>query len=346
MSENIKITVQNRRYNLDIVRCYACVMVVLIHVVAIDWYIDPNLDKWKLYNLFDMFARCGVPLFFMLSGILFLEKEKLCISRFLSHNIFRLVKLWLVWSIFYESYLQLRTHTYSGIKEFLTGCINGHYHLWFLPTLIMVYLIFPIIHEGIHNNSLNVKYCLVLFGAIIFRQNLIILPNKSDLLNAILEKTNFTAAIIYTGYAVLGYYLSKKKYGKNARILSCLIYIVVSIAGAYGNWWYSIYYNGGEAAEWLYNYFSIPTCIQAVCVLCFFLSFENIKWRGWKYLSSCTLGVYLVHPFIIENCAYKGISVANGNPLITVPIMLIIMLIGSLIITVLIKKIPIVNRYM
>ena len=45
MSENIKITVQNRRYNLDIVRCYACVMVVLIHVVAIDWYIDPNLDK-------------------------------------------------------------------------------------------------------------------------------------------------------------------------------------------------------------------------------------------------------------------------------------------------------------
>ena len=57
--------------------------------------------------------------------------------------------------------MQLRTHTYSGIKEFLTGCINGHYHLWFLPTLIMVYLIFPIIHEGIHNNSLNVKYCLV-----------------------------------------------------------------------------------------------------------------------------------------------------------------------------------------
>ena len=50
MSENIKITVQNRRYNLDIVRCYACVMVVLIHVVAIDWYIDPNLDKGKLYN--------------------------------------------------------------------------------------------------------------------------------------------------------------------------------------------------------------------------------------------------------------------------------------------------------
>ena len=112
MSENIKITVQNRRYNLDIVRCYACVMVVLIHVVAIDWYIDPNLDKWKLYNLFDMFARCGVPLFFMLSGILFLEKEKLCISRFLSHNIFRLVKLWLVWSILFESYLKLRTHTY------------------------------------------------------------------------------------------------------------------------------------------------------------------------------------------------------------------------------------------
>lgn len=76
MSENIKITVQNRRYNLDIVRCYACVMVVLIHVVAIDWYIDPNLDKWKLYNLFDMFARCGVPLFFYVKWNFVFGKRK------------------------------------------------------------------------------------------------------------------------------------------------------------------------------------------------------------------------------------------------------------------------------
>ena len=336
----------SRKYNLDMARCYACILVVLIHVVSIDWYIDPHLGKWKIYNIFDTFARCGVPIFFMLSGILFLEREVFQIRKFFTHNIFRLLKIWIAWTILYEGYSQIRFHTYSGVKEFILACINGHYHLWFLPMMIMVYLLFPIVHAGLHKHTVDLKCMVGLFALLILRANIFLIPNRSDIVNALLNKADFATAIIYTGYAVLGYYLSLKRFGNRARILCCVGYVSISIVSALGNDWYSISCNNGIASEWLYSYFSIFTCLQAICVLCFFLSLKNSSEKGkiWKYISSCTLGVYLIHPFIVEELAYKGVSVASVHPLISIPVILGITTGGSLGIVWIIKKIPIVNK--
>lgn len=70
MSKNI------RRVEYDLLRITACMMVVMLHVSAFYWTkLSPNCTEWKVINLYDSFVRSSVPLFFLLSGVLFLSKE-------------------------------------------------------------------------------------------------------------------------------------------------------------------------------------------------------------------------------------------------------------------------------
>ena len=58
----------DRRYELDLTRMFACLMVVLLHTAATGWHIDPSLPEWRYYNLADMAARAGGLPFFMVPG--------------------------------------------------------------------------------------------------------------------------------------------------------------------------------------------------------------------------------------------------------------------------------------
>lgn len=71
-------------------------MVVMLHVVSTGWFIDPSLNEWKIFNFIDMAMRTGVPLFFMISGALFLEKKNLDIKEFIIRNVSRLVFIYSV----------------------------------------------------------------------------------------------------------------------------------------------------------------------------------------------------------------------------------------------------------
>lgn len=64
-----------RRWSLDIIRIMACFFVVVIHVFAYSVPIDnPKTVEWCLENLVLSIVKSAVPLFFMISGVLFLRK--------------------------------------------------------------------------------------------------------------------------------------------------------------------------------------------------------------------------------------------------------------------------------
>ena len=54
-----------RKWELDIVRIIACMMVVIIHVAGYGMEImDPATLDWQVRNLVVSLARCSVPIFF------------------------------------------------------------------------------------------------------------------------------------------------------------------------------------------------------------------------------------------------------------------------------------------
>lgn len=318
-----------RKYELDMCRICASLMVVVLHISGSGWYIDPSLFEWKIINIFDMGMRAAVPLFFMISGTLLLSHEFFSIKRFIVRNTVRLIIIYSVWSIIYELNTHFFYQKYTHIFDFWGGVIKGHYHLWFLQTILLAYLFIPIMYNTIHEKKCS-QYILFLFLIfVIFKNNLLIF-SESKLIKDICNKIDLSA-ISYFGYMVLGYILSQKNYQRTAKkvlpFLTLFIYLFTTALSSYANLCHSL--KKGEATEWLYGYFSFPVFIQACCIFVFFQCFSNIKIKHPKiiiYLSDCTLGIYLLHPLILEFFIQHGFSVSNYNPLIAIPCIFIIIL--------------------
>ena len=57
----------------DVIRIVACILVVCIHVSAMDFTVfEESVSSWFVLNVINCIGMNGVPLFFMLSGALML----------------------------------------------------------------------------------------------------------------------------------------------------------------------------------------------------------------------------------------------------------------------------------
>ena len=88
---------------IDALRVWASVAVNAIHVCAQNWYVtDPLSWEWQVLNAFDSAVRWPVPVFIMISGVLFLDGEKqVSIERLYGKTIPRIIALILFWSSAY-----------------------------------------------------------------------------------------------------------------------------------------------------------------------------------------------------------------------------------------------------
>lgn len=66
---------------LDNIRASACILVVILHTVSM--YVikfDKNGIEWHTANIIDSISRICVPLFFMISGFIFMRKKEVKIK--------------------------------------------------------------------------------------------------------------------------------------------------------------------------------------------------------------------------------------------------------------------------
>lgn len=100
-----------------------------------------NSVEWQVLNIYDSIARFCVPVFLMISGVFFLDNDRnYTLEKLFSKNILRIVTAFIFWSTLYTILNIMSSETLS-IKEIITEFINGHYHMWFLFTLVGLYLV-------------------------------------------------------------------------------------------------------------------------------------------------------------------------------------------------------------
>lgn len=91
-----------RTVYLDYLRVLATFAVMIIHISSVNWYsTDVNGYDWQVLNFYDSIVRWGVPIFVMISGSIFLNRE-IYMKRIYSKNILRLVVAFVVWSTFHN----------------------------------------------------------------------------------------------------------------------------------------------------------------------------------------------------------------------------------------------------
>lgn len=159
-------------FSIDALRVFAILGVVLIHLTTKTLGVvslDPNAAPFSLF--LNQSARFAVPLFFFISGFV-LElnyKEKLSYLTFFKKRASRIITPFIFWSLFY--YLLSHTVPQLFSSNFLATLIQGRasYQLYFIPTLILFYLFFPILHSTIN----SMKKPLVLLCLIILQVGIV-----------------------------------------------------------------------------------------------------------------------------------------------------------------------------
>lgn len=220
----------NRIFYLDEIRALAILLVILCHVGQ---HFPTNIDTYMSFVplAYMSIGRMGVPLFFMLSGALLINKDY-TLSVFLKKRLSRVITPALFWIVISILVYSLYTPYTS---YFFASWFDNCGFLWFIFAILGIYLVIPIFNSFIKEHGMKAcEYFLLLwFVLLIF--------NYLNLLDLFYIKLLFNNVGVYIGYAVLGYYLTNKDFGVLSGpmvvfgiiMLAASIYSALYIAGTY-----------------------------------------------------------------------------------------------------------------
>lgn len=297
MRNGIKITIDNsafdmRDLNLDILRIMACLMIVIMHAPL------PAENTSGLFlSALSYFTAPGIGLFFMLSGALLLPiKEDM--KTFLKKRFVKVVWPTVFWSLLYLLANWLMSHQALEWRRSLLSIpfsAQGTPVLWFIYTLLGLYLLAPILSRWLVNaSSREIEFYLLLWVITLFY----------PLLKYVVDLNLGNTGILfyfsgYVGYFLLGYYLKRYAHFIQWKHLLPLLFVVIAVPVACKLMQLEVdFYD-------LFWYLSIFVVIQCVCwwkLVCGVkFDFNSRKVRSFVVeLSKMTFGIYLIHIFVMR----------------------------------------------
>ena len=293
--------VKKRIYYLDYLRTFAIVMVVLIHCMS-NYITVPEYygsTSWYIYIVLNAITRAGVPVFLMISGYLMLSSEKEeSLWQFYKKRIPRLLIPLVAWNIICFLY-RYWLHNGDGLtwkllrEEFFYQ--GTFYHMWYMYTLVGLYLLAPFLKMIVQKCTLNQVWVLV--GVMALRPTIIPLINKTfDVF------INWFDPLVngYVTFFVLGYLLGKIEIKKK----NIIIFAILGVVGFTMSVWSSNYYSSKEGIDMVYNYGS-SFCHMALAASIFFFA-RLVDKGGWVHkvcavISKASLGIYLVHVLVLDH---------------------------------------------
>ena len=195
-----------RTISFDVLRILSALSVILMHITSERlFYLPMGTSDWLVNAFFNSIAHFGVPVFVMISGALFLNPHKeVYIKHLYTHSIFRLLVILLVWNSIYgiHDYLQYK----APIKYLVWEIADGSNHLWFIPMLIGLYMLQPIILRWVKNASAaELKYFVIIFFLIHIVWETLTALELSDFITFLSKYRIITLFSDYAGYFVLGH---------------------------------------------------------------------------------------------------------------------------------------------
>lgn len=337
-----------RKQYLDVLRALSTIGVIIIHVCSNGWYGEVCSFNWVVATVLECVSRISVPIFFMISGNLLLNSSKEYNYPVMIKKILRLVVFLLVWSIVYNlfSYFEQKDFSVSELVKCFTGILYGDvpHHLWYIYASIGLYLFVPVLRilcKNIDRKTFLILLVLliVLGGGFEFFSNI----PQLDFISINLKKINAHSAVGYFGYFLLGAYLGKYEVKHKRIIYVCGIVAMFVTIGLV------IYDNAMIQSPserfWVYTmpaiYLSSIAFYVFVKELC---SKHQCHFRIIELISKESLGIYGCHVLILRILSHFGLDINICLYLISIPLLVLIILCISTLISFLLKKIPYVGK--
>lgn len=292
-------------YYLDVIRTLACIMVIVMHSPIT----NTNAESSSLLGMVSYLTTPCIGLFFMVSGALLLP-VKTDSRTFLTKRLSKVLYPTLFWSLFYIicNLLTGKIDIYGLFKSLLglPFAAQGHGVLWFMYTLIGLYLLAPILSAWIEKTDIRmIKLYLVLWGITLcfpFVRLFFEIPQGEG--NILFYFSG------YAGYFLLGYYLNENI--KKTRYSYQKYYLLWAVGFAITflppivckvNHWAVDFYS-------LFWYLSIG--VAAMCVGWFVILREVPLFQKknritciFADISRMSFGIYLIHIFIMRDILWN-----------------------------------------
>ena len=218
---------------LDVLRVLATFAVITIHVSANKWgSADVASFEWQVFSMYDSLVRWAVPMFVMISGVLFLDPDRTVPTRkIFTKYIPRIICAFAFWSVAYALFEVFAMQSIHTKSELFAQLVKGEYHLWFLYMIVGLYIVVPILRK-VTADSVATRYFLAV--ALVFS---FAIPTVTALANTLLpllgwdwatkaaksvaqayDYMKFHLTLQFVSYFVLGYFLSRSNLSKRKRI--------------------------------------------------------------------------------------------------------------------------------
>ncbi len=326
---------------LDLLRFIAISCVLLLHIISgITDTIPEQMSTAQLgvYHSLKSFCTVGVPIFFMISGTLFLAPEKELTLKALFQKYLRKIVLALVLFGTFFAIMELvivtgtfsLTYIWQGFVNMICG--NSWAHMWYLFALIGLYLFLPLLKTfTAHAGKQTYLYLLIL---------LFIIGSLLPTLEGIIQ-LKFGFMMPVTGvclfYYMCGYYIHTY-IGKNDSYKKMAIAILMVLV-------LFLIYNCVVLANYNWSYESPVIICMSMCIY-YLASCTQKDWSICSQLRDYYFGMYLVHTVFL-NLAYKWFHV---TPLlfggyILLPVFFVGTFVLSLVSAWIMKKMPLLGKY-
>lgn len=334
----------------DTLRALATFAVIVIHVTSpvVNMAWNKNMEHWWIGNVVDSAVRFAVPLFLMLSGATMLGKEYK-LRDFYAKRFSRVLLPFLFWLPVYWLFRWLplkpgiQPTEFDAIWQwtvnlFVKEGISKHF--WYIYMILVIYLFVPFLAKVLQKlRMIHILYSLLGWVALSYALKSVPVNFYSWSGNA---GHMFLGYFLYTGYLVLGYYLSKVdiSWGK-ARFLSAVVFLITVFVSAFIA--YNMSIETGRLNLKIYAYLSVNTIIQSVAV---FVLLKNIEVKNkiilWiqRTISDYSYGIYLVHIIVLGIFFHSGIFWTMAYPLVSLPVVAVLTLCASFAIIFVLRKIP------
>jgi len=335
---------------LDTLRTLALIGVIIIHVSTptVKMIYGKNMEFWWIGNILDSAVRFSVPLFLMLSGATMLGKEYKS-GEFYKKRILRVLIPFLFWMAVYWIYRWLmlepvrKPETFNGILQwgrdlFLKEGISKHF--WYIYMILFIYLFIPFIGKELRNIKKTVILILLMIWAVLTFICMDIPLNLYNWSGEYLSK--IFGYFLYSGYLVLGFFLSKLSTdSKKIKYFALSFFILSIFISAVSTYILSMHTHRLNLR--MYSYLNINTIIQSISIFIWFKDSvikNKILSILQRLISNYSYGIYLVHILVIGVFFNNGIFWTMAHPLISLPLVTLMTLITSFIIIYILRKIP------
>ncbi len=322
---NNAIKTKTRVYSFDVLRIFAVLGVIMIHVAARQVVVkDLQSAEFLWGNLFHGITRFAVPVFIMLSGALLLDENKNVPTKKALKYAGVMLALLISWSFVYASFFYILVPLNKGneinIEKFINGFVYGHYHLWYLYMIIGLYLLIPILRTFVKKkNKKQVSYLLLISTVICFTvkfANFFLMEYfvEKDWLTSLVDKFHFSFIGVYLTYFIAGWYVVNIDIKKSRRIIIYVLGGIGAFLTVFLNWFYA---QQGKNMQATFHYEDIVTVLAfgIAFFMFFYYALKDKKFEKSKGvlvgISNLTFGVYLVHVIVLYFVRFYTVNFEN-----------------------------------